>query len=47
MKLDIYGGICMRSVHCIRCGKRITEGEEGIRRKYFTGFYCSHSNLIF
>ena len=30
----------MRRVHCIRCGKIINEGEEAVRRKHFTGFFC-------
>lgn len=31
----------MRKVHCVRCGKIINEGEDAVRHKHFTGFYCS------
>lgn len=35
----------MRKVHCIRCGKKINEGDEAVRHKYQTGFYCSFKCL--
>lgn len=35
----------MRKVHCVRCGKQINEGNEAVRHKYFTGFYCSFKCL--
>lgn len=35
----------MRKVYCVRCGKKISEGEDAIRHKYFTGFYCSFKCL--
>ena len=35
----------MRRVHCVRCGKSINEGEEAIRHRHFTGFYCSYKCL--
>ena len=35
----------MRRVHCIRCGKIINEGEEAVRRKHFTGFFCGFKCL--
>lgn len=31
----------MRKVHCVKCGKTINEGEDSVRHKHFTGFYCS------
>lgn len=35
----------MRNVHCVRCGKQINEGDEAVRHKHFTGFYCSFKCL--
>lgn len=35
----------MRKVHCVRCGKTIIEGEDAIRHKHLTGFYCSFKCL--
>ena len=35
----------MRRVHCVRCGKSIYEGEEAVRRKHFTGFFCGFKCL--
>ena len=35
----------MRRIHCVKCGKQINEGDEAVRRKYFTGFYCSFKCL--
>ena len=35
----------MRKVHCVRCGKKINEGDEAVRHKYRTGFYCSFKCL--
>lgn len=32
----------MRYITCCRCGKRINEGEPAVRRKGFTGFWCSY-----
>lgn len=37
----------MRKVHCVRCGKTINEDEDAVRRKHFTGFYCSFRCLAF
>ena len=42
----ILGEIDMRKVYCIRCGKAISEGEKAVRRKHFTGFYCSFECLV-
>lgn len=30
-----------RIVHCARCGKPIAEGQEAVRRKHYTGWFCS------
>ena len=41
----MIGGNKMRNVHCVRCGKIIKEGEEAVRHKHLTGFYCSFKCL--
>ena len=35
----------MRKVHCVRCRKSIVEGENAVRHRHFTGFYCSFKCL--
>ena len=35
----------MRKVHCVRCNKQINEGDEAVRHRHFTGFYCSFKCL--
>lgn len=35
----------MRKVLCVRCRKPITEGENAVRHRHFTGFYCSFKCL--
>lgn len=34
-----------RKVYCLKCGKSLKEGEQAIRRKGWTGFYCSYKCL--
>ena len=35
----------MRKVLCVRCRKPIVEGENAVRHRHFTGFYCSFKCL--
>ena len=35
----------MRKVHCVRCGKKINEGELAVRHRHLTGFFCSFKCL--
>ena len=35
----------MRKVLCVRCRKSIAEGENAVRHRHFTGFYCSFKCL--
>ena len=35
----------MRKVLCVRCRKPINEGENAVRHRHFTGFYCSFKCL--
>ena len=36
----------MRVVSCGYCGKSIPEGSVAMRKRYYTGFYCSCKCLI-
>ena len=36
----------MRVVRCGYCGKSISEGSVAMRKRYYTGFYCSCECLI-
>lgn len=36
----------MRVVRCGYCGKSIPEGSVAMRKRYYTGFYCSCECLI-
>lgn len=36
----------MRVVRCGYCGKSISEGSVAMKKRYYTGFYCSCECLI-